>query len=73
MTEMSGAFDKSAFDGNTVLLRISEDYGGNGYVYSRGDMICSFLTNDNIYKSISNMGNNLTPFTIAIGEENISF
>ena len=30
-----------------------------------------FLTNDKIYKYISNMGNNSTPFGIAIGWENI--
>ena len=37
------------------------------------DMICSFLTNDNIYKIFSNMGNNLTPYSIAIVEENSYF
>ena len=36
-------------------------------------MICSFLTNDVIYKYISNTGNNLTPYSIAIGEANIYF
>ena len=36
-------------------------------------MICSFLTNDNIYRYISSTGNNLTPYSIAIGEENIYF
>ena len=37
-------------------------------------MICSFLTtNVNIYKNISNMGKNLTPYSIAIGEENVFF
>ena len=34
-------------------------------------MVCSFLTNDKIYKYISNMGNNLVPYSIAVGEENI--
>ena len=57
---MSGAFDKSVFDGNTILLKISEENGKHRYVYIGGDMICSFLTSDNIYKYISNMGNNLT-------------
>ena len=33
-------------------------------------MVCSFLTNDKIYKYISNMGNNLSPYSIATGEEN---
>ena len=73
MTLMSGAFDKSVFDGNTVLLKISEEYGKHSYVYIGGDMICSFLTNDKIYKNISNMGSNLTPYSIAKGEENIYF
>ena len=36
-------------------------------------MICSFLTNGNIYKYISNMGNNLLPYCIAIDNENIYF
>ena len=36
-------------------------------------MICFFLTSDNIYNYISNMGNNLTPYSIAISEENIYF
>ena len=36
-------------------------------------MVCSFLTNDRIYKYISNMGNNLTPYSIAIGFENIKY
>ena len=33
-------------------------------------MICSFMTSDNIYEYVSNMGNNLTPYSIATGEEN---
>ena len=33
-------------------------------------MICSFMTSDNIYDYISNMGNNLTLYSIAIGKEN---
>ena len=36
-------------------------------------MICSFLTNDNNHKYNSNMGNNLTPYSIAVGEESIYF
>ena len=35
--------------------------------------MCSFLTNDKIYKYISNMGNNLIPYSIAIREENFDF
>ena len=36
-------------------------------------MICSFVTNDIVYKFISNKGINLTPYTVAIGEQNIFF
>ena len=63
-------FDKSCFDGNTILLKIAIENGKNKYVYIGGDMICSFMTSDNIYEYVSNMGNNLTPFSIATGEEN---
>ena len=48
MTLMSGAFDKLVFDGDTILLKISEEYGRHRYVYIDGNMICSFVTNDNI-------------------------
>ena len=33
-------------------------------------MVCSFMTSDNIYEFISNMGNNLCPYSVATGEEN---
>ena len=55
MTCMSGAFDKSVFDGKTILLEISEENDKHRYVYIGGDMIYSFLTTDNILKKISNM------------------
>ena len=67
MTAMSGVFGITEFDGNTILLEISEEIDKHRYVYIGGNMICSFLTNDNIYKYISNVGNNLTPYSIAIG------
>ena len=73
MTEFSGARDKKVFDGNTILLKVNEENNKNTYVYIGGDMVCSFLTNDNIYKYISNMGNNLTPYSIAIGLENFYY
>ena len=50
MAEFSGALDKPIFDGNTILLKISEENGKNNFAYNGGDMICSFLTNDNIYE-----------------------
>ena len=48
MTAFSGAFDKACFDGNTILLKVGIEYGKNKYVYIGGDMVCSFLTSDNI-------------------------
>ena len=36
-------------------------------------MICSFLTSGTICMYISNMGINLTPYSIAVGTENICF
>ena len=70
MTALSGTFNKSCFDGNTILLKIGIENGKNKYVYIGGDMICSFMTSDNIYEYVSNMGNNLTPYSFAIVEEN---
>ena len=69
-TEFSGASDKEIFNGITILLGIGEENIKHRYVYIGGDMICSFLTNDRIYKYLSNMGNNLSPYSIATGEEN---
>ena len=45
----------------------------HNYVYIGGDQVCSFLTNDKNYKYISNMGINLSPYSIAIGWENIYY
>ena len=33
-------------------------------------MVCSFMTSDNIYEYISNMGNNLSPFSVATSKKN---
>ena len=73
MTLMSGAFEKSVFDGNTILLELSEENDKHRHLYIGGDLICSFLNSDNIFRYVSNMGNNLTPYSIAIGEENTYF
>ena len=70
MTALSGAFDKSCFDGNTILLKVAIENGKNKYVYIGGDMVCSFLTSDNIYNYVSIMGNILSPYSFATGEEN---
>ena len=73
MTLMSGALDKSVFDGYTILLKVSEECGRHRYNYIGGDVVCSFLTKDDVYNYISKMGNNLTPYGIAIDEENVYF
>ena len=70
LTALSGAFDKGCFDGNTILLKVGIENGKNKYVYIGGDMVCSFLTCDNKYEYVSNMGNNLSPYSVATGEEN---
>ena len=70
MTALSGAFNKSCYDGNTILLKVGIENGKNKYIYIGGDMVCSFLTSDNIYEYISNMGCNLSPYSFATGEEN---
>ena len=70
MTAWSGAFDQACFVGNTILLKVGIENGKNKYVYIGGNMVCSFLTSDNIYEYISNMGRNLSPYSFAIGKEN---
>ena len=73
MTRFSGARDREVFNGNTILLKIGEENNMHRYVYIGGDQVCSFLTNDKIYKYTSNMGNILSPVSIAIGWENIYY
>ena len=70
MTEFSGAKDRAVFDGKTILLEIGIESNKHMYVYIGGDIVCSFLTNDRIYKYVSNMGKNLSPYSLATGEEN---
>ena len=70
MTALSGAFSKGCFDGNTILFKVGIENGKHNYVYFGGDMVCSFMTSDNIYEYISNIENNLCPYSVATGEEN---
>ena len=48
MTMSSRAFDEKVFEGNTILLKISEENQKHKYVYIGGDMVCSFMSSDNI-------------------------
>ena len=70
MTALSGAFNKKCFDGNTILLEVGIEIGKHKYVHIGGNMICSFMTSDNLYEYVSNMENILTPYSVATGEEN---
>ena len=49
MTALLGAFYQPVFDGNTILLKKSEESDIHRYFFIGGDMVCSFLTNDKIY------------------------
>ena len=72
MLSRAGALDKSVSNGNTCLLKLSEENNfKNKYVYMGGDMVCSFLTNDCVYNYISKMGINLILYSIAVGEDNV--
>ena len=73
MTEFSGAEDREAFNGNTILVKIGEENNKHSYVYIGEDQVCSFQTNDINYKNISIMGNKLTPYSISTGWENIYY
>ena len=65
MTEFSGANDSPDYDGNTLLLEFED----NEYVYISGLEIFKFKTDDKIIDYISLMGNNMIPYTFAVGEK----
>ena len=64
MTEFSEAEDKEDFDGNTLLL-VCEN---NEHVYISGLEIFKFKTGDKIIDCVSPVGNNMIPYTFAVGE-----
>ena len=70
MTAITGAFDKRCIEGITILFKVGIENGKHKNVYTGGDMVCSFMTSDNIYEYVSNMGNNLCPYSVATGEKN---
>ena len=61
------------FDGNTILLNISEENDKHRWLYISGDKVFSFLTKGHIYKYISKMGKNLIPYSNSTGGEYIYF
>ena len=65
MTQFSGADYSFYFGGNTFLL----DCEDNEYVYDSGFEIFKFNTDDKVIDYISLIGNNMCPYTNAIGEK----
>ena len=65
MTNFSAAGDKIDFGGNTLFLECED----NEYLYFSGLEIFQFKTDDKIIDYISLMGNNMVPYTFAIGEK----
>ena len=65
MAGFSGVNDSSDYDGNTLLLEFED----NEYVYNSGLEIFKFKTDDKIIDCISLMGNNMFPYTFAMGEK----
>ena len=68
-----GSLYKSLFTGNTILLKIIEEKTKNRSVYVGANKIYSFVTNDHILEYISNKGDKMIPYSIAIGEESVYF
>ena len=52
---------------------MSQENNKDRYVYDGANKIYSFITIDHILEYISNMGDNMIPYSIAIGEEIIYF
>ena len=48
MTKISADYDKKIFDGNTILLNMSEENDKHSWVYIGGDKVRSFRTDDDI-------------------------
>ena len=65
MTEFSGANNSHDYDGNTLLLEFQD----NEYVYISGFEIFKFKIDDKIIDYISLIGNNMIPYTFAVGEK----
>ena len=71
MIKISGAYDLKVFQGNNILLKISDENDKQRWVNVGCDKVCSFLTNGDMYKYTTKMGNSLTPYRIAIGSEDL--
>ena len=65
MTEFSEAEDKEEYNYNTLLLECEH----NEYVNISGLEVLKFKTGDKIIDYISLIGNNMIPYTFAVGEK----
>ena len=65
MTEFSSAGDKDEFDGNTLLSECED----NEYIIISRLEISKFKTDNKITDYISFMGNNMIPYTFAVGKK----
>ena len=52
MTALSGAFDKSYFDGNTILLKVGIENGKNKYNYTCINKCFKIFDNTNLKQLI---------------------
>ena len=64
MTEFTAALNNPNFDGNTILLKCED----SKYNYISGLQVFEFRTDDKILDYISLMGNNMIPYTFAVGD-----
>ena len=69
MTEFLGANNSHDYDGNTLLLEFED----NEYIYISGLEIFKFKTDDKTIHYISLIGNNMIPYTFAVGEKYTCF
>ena len=67
MTEISG-YDR-CFGGNTFFLELKD----GKFMYTGGNLVSTFETEDKIVTYISNMGNNMIAYPIGVGERNTCF
>ena len=68
-TEFSVALNNPNFDGSTIILECED----SKYVYISGIEIFEIRTDDKFLNYVSLMGNNMIPYTFAIGEKYTNF
>ena len=69
----SGNLDESLYGGNSMLLEVCEENNKNRFVYVGANIIHSFVTTDQILENFFNIGDNIIPYSMDIGEKKIYF